>query len=72
MIKQAKAGKAIDLDAVPPPVATGAAKPSAPVSSQPVQDSVPEAQVDQTTNKSIRLETTSPEDISRPVQDGKW
>ncbi|XP_027040976.1 coiled-coil and C2 domain-containing protein 1-like isoform X1 [Pocillopora damicornis] len=69
MIKQAKAGKAIDLDAVPPPVATGAAKPSAPVSSQPVQDSVPEAQVDQTANKSIRLETTSPEDVSRPVQD---
>lgn len=37
MIKQAKAGQPIDVDAVPPPVATGATQPSAPASSQPVQ-----------------------------------
>ena len=36
MIKQAKAGKTIDMDAVPPPVAIGATQPSAPVISQPV------------------------------------
>ena len=43
MIKQAKAGKPIDMDAVPPPVATGSAQPSAPASSPPagVQQAVP-------------------------------
>ena len=38
MIKQAKAGKPVDLDALPPPVFVGAAaQPSAPASSQPAQ-----------------------------------
>ena len=71
MIKQAKAGKTIDLDTVPPPVATGAAKPSAPAPSQPVQDSVPTVQEDLGAHKSTKREKTSQDSISRPAQDGK-
>ena len=38
MIKQARAGKAVDIDALPPPVLSGtAAKPSVSDSSQPAQ-----------------------------------
>lgn len=37
MIKQAKAGKPVDMDAVPPPVSVGAAKPSAPAPPRPAQ-----------------------------------
>ncbi|XP_078361651.1 coiled-coil and C2 domain-containing protein 1-like isoform X1 [Oculina patagonica] len=68
MIKQAKAGKPIDVDAVPPPVATGAAPPSAPASSLPVQPAaVPEDLG--TRNKATKLEPTTQDAMSKPLQD---
>lgn len=70
MIKQAKAGKPIDVDVVPPPVATGAAQPSAPASSLPVQPAaVPEDL--STSNKAAKLEQTTQDAMSKPPQDGE-
>lgn len=70
MIKQAKAGKPIDIDAVPPPVATGATQPSASTFSQPVP---PTAAVEclATSDKDTKLELTTQDGISKSFQDGK-
>lgn len=71
MIKQAKAGKPIDVDAIPPPVATGASKPSAPSSSPPIQPAA--AQEDQdTSNKATPLEQTAQDGMSKLLQDGEF
>ena len=73
MIKQAKAGKPIDIDAVPPPVATGAAQPSAPASSQPVPPAAAAAAAEGfgTSNKATKLQQTTQDGISKSFQDSK-
>ena len=62
MIKQAKAGKPIDVDAVPPPVATGAAQPSAPVQAAAVPEDM------DTSNEPTKLEQTTQDGMSKPLQ----
>ena len=70
MIKQAKAGKPIDMDAVPPPVATGTTQPSVSTFSQPVP---PTAAVEGLghSDKATKLELTTQDGISKSFQDGK-
>jgi len=70
MIKQAKAGKPIDMDAVPPPVATGATQPSAPAFSQPVPPTAA-PEVLGTSNKATKLEQTTQDGISKSFHDSK-
>ena len=68
MIKQAKAGKPVGLDALPPPVFVGAAaQPSAPTSSQPAQAAPVEQELG-SNNKTTMLDQGT---ISKPSQDGK-
>lgn len=71
MIKQAEAGKPIDMDAVPPPVAIGSAQPSAPVSSPSAaaQQAVPKDEDLGSSDKPTKLD----QDImSKPSQDGTF
>ena len=70
MIKQAKGGKPIDVDAVPPPVATGATQPSAPAFSQVVPPAAAPEGLD-TRDKATKLEQTTQDGISKSFQDSK-
>lgn len=70
MIKQAKAGKPIDMDAVPPPVATGATQPTASTFSQPIPSTAAVEDLG-TSNKATKLELTTQDGISKSFQDGK-
>jgi len=68
MIKHAKAGKTIDIDAVPPPVATGATQPSAPALSQPVPPAAAPEVLD-SSDKATKLEQTTQDGSSKSFQD---
>lgn len=70
MIKQAKAGKPVDMDAVPPPVATGTTQPSASTFSQPVPPTVA-AEGLGTSVKATKLELTTQDGTSESFQDSK-
>ena len=70
MMKQAKAGKAIDIDAVPPPVAAGAAQPSAPASSQPDPPAAAPEGLG-TSSKAEKHEQATQDGISKSLQDSK-
>ena len=70
MIKQAKAGKPIDMDAVPPPVASGATQPSPSTFSQPVPPTAATDSLD-TSDKATKLKLTTQDDISKSFQDSK-
>ena len=71
MIKQAKAGKPIDMDAVPPPVAIGSAQPSAPASSPPAvaQQAVPAVEDLGSNDKPTKLDQDTMPTLS---QDGTF
>lgn len=63
MIKQARAGKPVDMDAIPPPVSTGAAsQPSATASSHPAQ-AVPTVDDLDSKSKATKLDQDA---ISKP------
>jgi len=70
MMKQAKAGKPIDIDAVPPPVASRAAQPSAPASSQPDPPSAAPEGLG-ISNKAEKHEQATQDGISKSLQDSK-
>lgn len=68
MMKQAKAGKPIDIDAVPPPVTTGAAQPA---SSQPDPPAAAAPEGLGTSNKAEKHEQATQDGIAKSLQDSK-
>lgn len=70
MIKEAKAGKPIDMDAVPPPVAIGSTKPSAPAPSLPtLTEASPAVENLDSHNKATKLDQNA---VPTPSQGGMF